>query len=63
MYVLVNAEEFLPPSIKTYDEVKGRVMGDYQGEYERQWVDTLREKYNVSINKKTLKQLEKELGS
>lgn len=36
-------------------DVKGAVVTDYQGALERQWIDDLRKKYDVKINKKVLK--------
>lgn len=36
------------------DDVRGQVTADYQDELERQWVDSLRKKYQVSVNKDVL---------
>lgn len=38
-------------------DVKGAVTTDYQGELERQWLEELRAKYPVKIDKKVLKQV------
>ena len=62
-YILVQANEFSPSSQKTFEEVGGRIMGDYQNKLEKEWVQSLREKYTVEIHKKALKKLKKELGS
>lgn len=60
-FVVVNIKEILPPSVKPLDEVKGRVISMYQNEIEKEWMDSLRSKYKVEVNKKTLKRLKKEL--
>ena len=40
--------------------VKGAVSSDYQDLLEQQWVDSLRKKYKVEVNKKVLNQLKKQ---
>ncbi|MDX1462752.1 MAG: peptidylprolyl isomerase [Marinirhabdus sp.] len=60
-YSVVKVNEVIPPSIKSYDEVRGKVMTEYQQYLEEQLMDELREKYTVDVNKKTLKKLKKEL--
>ena len=42
------------------EKIKGRVIGDYQTHLDSIWIDELRNKYNVSINKKVLKDLIKQ---
>ncbi|WP_452599220.1 peptidylprolyl isomerase [Pontimicrobium sp. MEBiC01747] len=54
-YIVVKVKEILPKQIKTYDETKGRVISDYQTFKEENWVKELANKYNVTINKNTLK--------
>lgn len=61
-FVLVNASEILPAGPKEFDEVQGRVLSDYQAQLEVEWMESLREKYPVEVNKKTLKSLQKEFG-
>ena len=41
-------------------DVKGAVSSDYQDLLEQQWVDSLRKKYKVEVNKKVLNQLKKQ---
>lgn len=40
-------------------DVRGAVVADYQTELEQQWVEVLRQKYPVKINKKELEKLRK----
>ncbi|RZK55258.1 MAG: hypothetical protein EOO91_14420 [Pedobacter sp.] len=44
---------------KTFDEVRGQVVADYQQYLENEWIKTLRAKYNVKINDDELKKLAK----
>jgi len=37
------------------EEIRGKVIGDYQTELENQWVKTLEEKYPVKVNAKAKK--------
>ncbi len=62
-FTVVNVNEIVPPRIKTLKEVKGRVMSNYQNFLEKEWMDGLRKKYTVEINKKALKKIKKEFKS
>lgn len=42
-------------------DVKGQVTSDYQDILEKEWVESLKAKYPVVVNKKVLKQLKKKL--
>ena len=37
-----------------YTDVRGQVTADYQDELEKAWVETLRQRYKVSVNKEVL---------
>jgi len=59
--IVVNVTEVLEPSIKEYKDVKGLVISNYQNKVEKDWMQSLRDKYKVVINKRTLKKVKKEL--
>jgi peptidyl-prolyl cis-trans isomerase SurA len=59
--VVVNVKEVIPPSIKEFVNVRGIVLSNYQTEIEKRWIKSLRDKYKVEINKKSLKRIKKEL--
>ncbi|TCC94387.1 hypothetical protein EZ428_06345 [Pedobacter frigiditerrae] len=44
---------------KTFDEVRGQVVADYQQHLENEWIKTLRAKYNVKVNEDELEKLAK----
>ena len=52
--VLVQITEVLPPGNQELDEIKGQVISDYQTLLEEEWVEELRQKYQVNINEKEL---------
>ena len=52
-------ESLLPAQEKTLKQARGYVVADYQDFLERQWIESLREKYNVDINNKVLNSLVK----
>ena len=60
-YTVVNVLEVIQPSVKAFDEVRGKVMTQYQEKLENELMNNLRNKYKVALNKKTLKKLKKEL--
>lgn len=55
-FYLVRIEEVLPPSPKRLDEVRGKVISDYQQHLEQEWISGLRKKYTVDINEAVLQQ-------
>ncbi len=59
--VVVNVKEVLESTVKELEDVKGLVMSDYQSYVEKEWMNELHDKYEVVINKKTLKKVTKEL--
>jgi peptidyl-prolyl cis-trans isomerase SurA len=62
-FIIVKVNNILAPGPKNYEDVKGKVMSDYQNLVEKRWMDELRAKYNVEVNAKALKKLKKELKS
>lgn len=53
---LVQVDKVLPPAPKKLDEVRGQVISDYQQNLEQQWIQSLRQKYQVEINEAVLEQ-------
>ena len=62
-YVVVNIKEVIEPNLKEFDEVRGTVISDFQTEIEKKWMQSLRDKYEVKINNKSLKKLKKKLDN
>jgi peptidyl-prolyl cis-trans isomerase SurA len=52
--VIVNIKRVIPPDIKTLNEARGLITNDYQTFLEKIWVDYLRNKYTVVVNKDVL---------
>lgn len=48
--ILAKVVKLLPPSIKPYSEIKGRIQNLYQNKLEKEWGASLRSKYPVKIN-------------
>ena len=59
--VIVNVKVVMEPNVKQFKEVRGIVLSNYQNEIEEKWMQSLRDKYKVEINKKSLKKIKKEL--
>ena len=62
-YVVVNIKEVIEPTLKEFDEVRGTVISDFQTDIEKKWMQSLRDKYEVKINNKSLKKLKKKLDN
>ncbi len=60
-FVVVNVKSIKAPSEKSLEDIKGKVLSNYQNDIEARWILDLRSKYKVEVDKKTLKQLKKEL--
>lgn len=54
----VVVHKLLKPEPKTLQEVKGLVIADYQGSLEKEWIEFLRKKYVVNIDKQVLSSLQ-----
>ncbi|MFT4686922.1 MAG: peptidyl-prolyl cis-trans isomerase SurA [Neolewinella sp.] len=52
-----KVEALLPARKKELNEARGYVIADYQDQLEREWVQLLRKRYSVQINKKVLSKL------
>ncbi len=57
-YRIILVHEVLDPETKTMDEARGQVIVDYQDYLEDIWVEGLRNKYNVTINREVLSTIE-----
>ena len=55
--VFVVVHQIIPPAPKTLQEARGVITSDYQNELEKEWVDALKKKYPVTINRDVLKQV------
>jgi len=53
-YVIINITEVLPAGTMTLNDVKGKVISDYQKHLDANWILYLRDKYNVSLNQDLL---------
>jgi peptidyl-prolyl cis-trans isomerase SurA len=49
--------EILKPNNKMFDECRGMVISDYQDYLDKEWIKSLREKYNIIINSAVLSSL------
>lgn len=58
----VYVRRILPPNYKTIEDSKGTITSDYQDYLEKEWIDSLRNKYTYKVEHSILKELEKELN-
>lgn len=54
----VVIHKVLPPEPKTLAEARGLVTAEYQNHLEKQWIDSLKKKYNVQINQEVLSSIQ-----
>lgn len=58
-YYHINIEKIINPQPKKLNEIKGRVIADYQDYLEENWIKELKQKYSVEVNEKARKKLYK----
>jgi peptidyl-prolyl cis-trans isomerase SurA len=51
-YYLVKIDQILPAGPRTFEEAKGLLISDYQVYLENKWIEELRKKYPIKVNKK-----------
>jgi len=51
---LIYVEKVLPPMNQELEEIKGKVISDYQNYLDKMWVQELRGKYKIEINEQAL---------
>lgn len=52
IHYLVAVKALLPPGSKSFDEARSSVISDYQNFLEKEWIEKLKKKYPVKVNKK-----------
>lgn len=62
-FYVVKVSKLIPESIKTLDEARGIVMNDYQQALEKNWLDSLKNKYKVAINTNALNKIKAEINN
>lgn len=55
--VFYRFNKFIPAQPKSLAEAKGYVIADYQEHLEKQWIEELKKKYPIQIDKNTLNQI------
>ncbi|WP_290696877.1 peptidylprolyl isomerase [Lacinutrix sp.] len=60
-YIVVKVNAVLSKSLKTFEEAKGNVIGDYQSFKEENWLKELASKYIVNINQEALNTIKQTL--
>ncbi|MFZ9241132.1 MAG: peptidylprolyl isomerase, partial [Chitinophagaceae bacterium] len=60
-FVVVKVNAFLPAGPKTLDETRGPVASKYQEQLEKEWIESLKNRYSVTINESAVKQIEAKL--
>ncbi len=54
-HYLLQVKEIIAAGYKVMENIKGQVISDYQNHLEDQWIEGLKDKYPVKVNKATLK--------
>lgn len=55
-------DEVMPSGQKTFKEARGSIVNDFQNKFEKDWLQDLRNRFNVTINEKVFEELKKQLG-
>ena len=57
LYYVVYIKKVMPPAPKQLNEVRGQVISDYQKALEDEWLEALKKKYPVRVNKSVRKKV------
>jgi peptidyl-prolyl cis-trans isomerase SurA len=55
--IVVSTSKIIAPTPKSLQEARGVITSDYQAQLEKEWVESLKKKYPVVINREVLKQV------
>lgn len=58
---IIDVKKVLPAGPKTFDEAKGMVINDYQQAIEKEWVNNLYKRFEVSVNSNVLEKVKSKL--
>lgn len=58
-FVLVKISEIGTDKQESFEDVKGKVMSDYQDEIQKNWMDSLNKSHKIKVYKRTLKSSKK----
>jgi len=58
---VVQINEIIPKGIKSLEESKGNVINDFQNEIEKKWVETLKTRFKVVIDKNVLAKVKSQI--
>ena len=59
-YLIYNIHQVNPVRQLEFDEVKGRVISDYQNQLEEEWISDLQSKYELIVHENQLEKVRKE---
>lgn len=60
-YVVVKVKDILPQQVKTFNEVRGEVISDFQAAKEAKWLEQLKAKYKVEVNQESLNKVKSQI--
>ncbi|NRB58705.1 MAG: peptidylprolyl isomerase [Winogradskyella sp.] len=56
---IIDIKSVLPAGSKTLEEAKGSVISDYQEDIEKNWIESLYNRFEIKVDKKALKAVKK----
>jgi peptidyl-prolyl cis-trans isomerase SurA len=60
-FIVVKVNAYLPAGPKMLDETRGPVASKYQEQLEKEWIESLRNRYSVTVNESVMKSIEVKL--
>ncbi len=60
---VIDIKHILPKQIKTFKEAKGEVMSGYQNEIESNWIQELRNRYDIKVERSVFNKIKNRLKS
>jgi peptidyl-prolyl cis-trans isomerase SurA len=60
-FIVVKVNAYMPAGPKMLDETRGPVASKYQEQLEKEWIESLRNRYSVTVNESVMKSIEVKL--
>ncbi|WP_395045255.1 peptidylprolyl isomerase [Flavobacterium sp.] len=60
-YFVTNVKKVLPEAVKTFEECKGKIVNEYQQYLEKNWVNELKNEFQVNVNQDVFEKVKNKL--
>ena len=59
--IIVDIQKYIPAGPKSFEETRGAVITDYQNYLEKEWLESLRNRYHITLNQEVFQSIVNQL--